>query len=134
MMASFLNKNVPSSKALHNVYSILKNIRNIQITDKMGRTSDINGKVKPYKILQKQERQCTYNACLPIYCCHEKAISITVCVWVRVSGNVGMCMCVALLIQHAMHMHHTALSSVASLAPHFLALSHKRHIFWGKSY
>jgi len=40
------------------------------------------------------------------------------------------CVFVALVIQHAKHMHHVLLSSMASLAlQHFSTLSHKQHDF-----
>ena len=51
--------------------------------------------------------------CLPTYCCQGKVISIAY------SNSVF----VALFFQHAMHMRHIILSSVACLAvPYFLAL------------
>jgi len=35
------------------------------------------------------------------------------------------CLCAALVIQHAKHMYHIILPSVACLAPHFSTLYHK---------
>jgi hypothetical protein len=53
----------------------------------------------------------------------------------EVSGHVHVCACVALLIQHATRMRHTAFLFVVSLAPsYFSTLSDKRHDFRKKSY
>ena len=54
------------------------------------------------------------------HCCCGQAVSITY----------SECVFVALFIQHAKHMHHVTLSTVASLAlQHFSTLSHKQHDF-----
>jgi hypothetical protein len=53
---------------------------------------------------------------LPIHCCHGKEISITL----------SECVSVRVVMQHAKHMHHTILSSVAWPAlPHFSTLFHQ---------
>ena len=69
--------------------------------------------------INKQDRHCTYKrnieAVLCNYCCREKAAMITY----------SVCVSVALVIQHAMGMRRTILSSVACLAlPYFSTLSH----------
>jgi len=53
------------------------------------------------------------------HCCCGQAVSVTY----------SECVSVASVIQHAKHMHHVILSSVASLALHFSTLSHKQHDF-----
>ena len=52
------------------------------------------------------------------HCCIEKAVSITY----------GECVLVALVIQHAMRVHHIFLSYCPALQ-HFSTLSHKQHDF-----
>ena len=55
---------------------------------------------------------------------------MAVCVRARVPGPLGMCVRVALLVQHATRMRHIVTSFVVPLAPpHFFALCHKRHEF-----
>jgi hypothetical protein len=75
------------------------------------------------------------------HCCHGRATSITywsVCACVHACGYLGACVCactyvhVALLIQHAMSMHHIVTSVVAPWSvPHFLT-SNKWCAFWKK--
>jgi len=69
-----------------------------------------------------QSGQCTYKHYTEVFshnhCCHGKAVSITY----------PGCMSVALVIQHALYMHHITLSSVVCLVlPHFSIVAHKRH-------
>jgi hypothetical protein len=65
-------------------------------------------------------------------------MSVCVCVlaFVRASvcGCLGLCVCVAMLIQHATRMRHVVTSFVASLAPaHFLLCLINGTIFGKKS-
>jgi hypothetical protein len=68
---------------------------------------------------------------------NEYCILVCVCVsageCVRVPGRVGVCLHVALLIQHATRIRYIVKSFVVPVAPPFFsALSHKRHYFRGK--
>ena len=54
-------------------------------------------------------------------CCHGKAISITYC----------ECVFVALVIQHAMYMHHIVICMACLALHHFSTLSHKQHSIGG---
>ena len=55
------------------------------------------------------------------HCCHGKAISITYC----------ECVFVALVIQHAMHVHHIVICITCLALHHFYTLCHKQHNFRG---
>jgi hypothetical protein len=79
--------------------------------------------VNVYKL--EQDRQHIYikhnlEVRLCNYCCYGKAVCI----------KYSECVFVALVIQHAKHMHFVILSTVASPALlHFFTLSHKWHSF-----
>jgi hypothetical protein len=67
---------------------------------------------------------------------HGKAV-LRICLCVCTHARVYACACmhVALLIQHAMCLHHIMMPFVAPLAPAFFStLSHKGHDPWKKSY
>ena len=64
----------------------------------------------------------TFEARSQNHCCHGKAISITY----------SECVFVALVIQHAMHMHHIVICMACLALQHFSTLSHKQHDFRGK--
>ena len=59
---------------------------------------------------------------------------LSVCVRACVGARARGCLhaCIALLNQHSTLMRHILLSFVASLAPHFFTLYHKRHDFLKK--
>lgn len=57
-------------------------------------------------------------------CCHRKVISFTY----------SKCVSVALIIQHAIHLHHIMLFVACLAVPYFPTLPHKQHDFQEKIY
>jgi hypothetical protein len=102
-------------------------------------------------LLSAQVRQCKYKRniqlpsrnccfcgkakCIPYFERERERERVCVCVCVYVCVTVGGCVCVCVsvrkdfVIQHAKHMHHVILSSLACLAlPYFY--TYKRQYFW----
>ena len=69
--------------------------------------------------------QCTYKRNTKVRLsnqfCRGRAISVTYC----------ECLCVALVIQHAMRIRHIFISAASRVTPYFPTLSHKRHDLGG---
>jgi len=72
-----------------------------------------------YKKTDNIHINITFEVCSQKHCCHGKAISITYC----------ECVFVALVIQHAMYMHHIVICMACLALHHFSTLCCKQHNF-----